>query len=137
MMSPRQAMEHLMDDARVRAWGIAGNDGSPPLELYESGDDLVLTAALRDLKREDVHVTIQGDMLRIEGETRREDVKDEHFHRRERHFGRFFREVALPMMVKADAVLARFEDGILTLRLPEAEIRARRMEITGGQSRAA
>ena len=148
MLSLRQAMDRLFEDAWVRPGGVmrgeASEGGALPLDIHETGDELVVTASLPGVKPEDIEVTIQGDMLRIQGETKREEeVKDDQFHRRERRFGRFYREVALPMSVKTDAVQAQFENGILKLHLPKAEeAKARRIQIQGAtrpqiESRAA
>ena len=108
--------------------------GTLPLDVHETSDELVVTATLPGLKPEDIDITIQGDVLRIQGETKPEgDVKDEQFHRRERHYGRFYRELALPVSVKSDAVQARFEHGILTLHLPKTEeAKPRRIQVQGG-----
>ena len=139
MMSLRQAMDRLFQDAWVRP-GVGEAQGTTtgtvPLDIYETSDDLVVTATLPGLRPEDIDITIQGDVLRIQGEsTHDEPVKDEQFHRRERHERRFYREVALPMSVKNDAVQAHFENGILTLHLPKAdEAKPRRIQVQGGSN---
>jgi len=50
-----------------------------------------------------------------------EEVKEEHYIRRERRYGSFSRSVNIPVPVVADKAEAEFEDGILTLKLPKAE----------------
>src|SRR5579872_3874589 len=117
MMSLRQAMDHLFEDAWVRPVGFmreGSGGGMLPLDLYETGDDFVVQAALPGVKPEDIHITTQGNMLRIDGELKREgDVKEEQYHLRERRFGRFHRDITLPTDVRADGVEAQFENGIL------------------------
>ncbi len=148
MMSLRQAMDSLFQDAWVRP-GFGGmiqgaTTGTLPLDMYETNDELVVTATLPGLKPEELDISIQGDVLRIQGEVKRdESIKNEQFHRQEREYGRFYRELALPVSVKSDAVDARFENGILTLHLPKAEeAKPRRIQVRSGttpqiESRAA
>ena len=139
MMSLRQAMDRLFQDAWVRP-GFGGTQGATtgtvPLDIYETNDELVVTATLPGLKPEEIDITIQCDVLRIQGETRHdENVKEEQFHRRERGERRFYREVALPVSVKSDAVQAQFEHGILTLHLPKSEeAKPRRIQVQGGST---
>ncbi len=140
MMSLRQAMDRLFEESWVRPWGtMRGVDtgvGTLPLDLHETADDLVVTASLPGVKPEDIDVTVQGDILRIQGKMKQDqEIKEDQYHRRERRFGRFYREIALPVSVKADAVQARLENGVLTLHLPKAEeAKARRIPIKGPSS---
>lgn len=63
-----------------------------------------------------------------------------HYHQRERVYGRFFRQVRLPMPVNADQAEATFEHGVLPVTLPKAEqARRRRIEVTseGGRQQLA
>lgn len=140
MMSLRQAMDRLFEDAWVRPWGTMRGESTGaatlPLDLHETADDLVVTASLPGVKPEDIEVDVQGDVLRIQGEMKQDqEIKEDQFHRRERRFGRFYREITLPMSVKSDAVQARFENGILTLQLPKAEeAKTRRIPIQGAST---
>lgn len=145
MWSLRQAMDRLFEDAWVRPWGTRGNGeptagGGPvrslSLDLYETGDSLVLTAAVPGVRPEDIEITVQGDMLTIKGETQTHKEEDEeHYHFRERHYGRFHRQVALPKGVKSDAAEAHFENGVLRLTLPKAEeAKERKIAITAGSA---
>jgi len=138
MMSLRQAMDRLMEDAlvRPRMWASGMDGGSMlPVDLYETGDELVMIASMPGMKPEEIEITIQGDTLRIQGESKQEEIKDAQFHRRERHMGRFFREISLPMMVQADKVKAHFDGGMLTLHMPKAEAaKTRKVPIEGSSS---
>jgi len=134
MMSLRHVMDRLFEDAWVPSWGtvrgaVESGFGTLPVDIYETEDAVVVTASLPGLKPEDIDITVQGDMLRIQGEIKHDqEVKDDQFHRRERRFGHFQRELALPTSVRADGVEAQFEHGVLTLHLPKAEeAKARRI----------
>jgi HSP20 family protein len=145
MWSLRQAMDRLFEDAWVRPWTMRGNGGTAPdgapvrslsLDLYETGDSLVLSAAVPGVRPEDIEITVQGDVLTIQGETQTEqDADEEHYHVHERRYGRFYRQVALPKSVKSDAAEAHFENGVLKLTLPKAEeAKERKIAITAGSA---
>jgi HSP20 family protein len=145
MWSLRQAMDRLFEDAWVRPWGMGTNgnrssDGAPVhalnVDLYETADNLVITAPVPGVRPEDIEITVQGDVLTIKGETHsQKDADEEHYHVQERRYGRFFRQVALPKSVKSDAAEARFENGELRLTLPKAEeAKERKIAITTGSA---
>ena len=143
MLSLRQAMDRLFEDAWVRPWNgaEAGNgDGAGarglPVDLYETNDELVLTATVPGFKPEDIDITIQGDVLTIKGETKSDETTGEGaYHRRERRFGRVYRQVAMPVSVKADEAHADFENGVLKLHLPKAEeAKERKIPVTSGNA---
>jgi HSP20 family protein len=93
-----------------------------PLDVVEEDDTLVVRASVPGLKREDLHVDVRGDELRIWGERKEETEHDEEdTYLREHRYGRIERRLLLPSDVDTDAAKAEFEDGILTLRLPKVE----------------
>lgn len=123
MMSLREAMDRLFDDAFTRPLGIAGNNWSvPAVDMYQTDDEVVVKAALPGIKPDEVQINVTGEMLTIKGETsQKEEVKEKAYHLREQRWGAFERSVALPTAVIADKAKAEFENGILTITLPKAE----------------
>jgi HSP20 family protein len=94
----------------------------PPTDVYEEKDQVVVKAELPGMGKEDVNVTLADHTLTIKGEkTKKEEVKEENYHRWERSYGSFVRVVDLPTEVKSDDVKAEFKDGVLTVRLPKSE----------------
>lgn len=94
----------------------------PPVDLYETDDAFVFKAELPGLRKDDIHLEVHDRTLTLRGERKHEaDVKDEHYHRRERSHGSFQRVFTLPTPVDAEKVQARFKDGILELQLPKHE----------------
>jgi HSP20 family protein len=140
MLSLRQAMDRLFEDAWVRPAAGQGQDGSGAaalaLDVYETNDDLVLTASVPGVKPEEIDITVQGDVLTIKGETKFEGGETQGaYHRQERRYGRFHRQIALPVSVRSDSATAQFENGVLTLRLPKAEeAKERRIPVQAGAS---
>jgi HSP20 family protein len=106
---------------------------SPQIELFQRGDDLVVRADLPGVKRDDLHVEVQNDVLTLSGERREEhDETGEGFYRSERSYGRFYRALPLPDGVNADLVNATFNDGVLEVTLPAPKQqgnKAKRIEI--------
>ncbi len=136
----RQMMDRLLEDAWVRPgtlWSQVGQAGFGPFacDMYETDEDYVVTAALPGLKPEDLEITVQGNMLTISGEVKPEEHADEkaNYHVRERRYGKFFRQIALPAGIEGDRVQAHLENGVLTLTVPKAEeLKPRRIQIQAG-----
>ena len=95
----------------------------PPVDIFQNGDDeVVLKAELPDMKREDIEITVDNGTLTLKGEKKiSSDVKEESYHRIERHYGTFTRTFSLPRTVDAAKVAAEYKNGVLTVRLPLRE----------------
>ena len=122
MMSLRDAMDRLFDDAFTRP--LSGRDGwsVPAVDMYQTDDEIVVKAALPGIKADEVQINITGEVLTLKGEVKQEEEKKEKaWHIREQRYGSFERSVVLPTDVVADKAKAEFEDGILTITLPKAD----------------
>ena len=95
----------------------------PPVDIYQTGDqELVLSAELPDMSRENIDITVENFVLTIKGEKKfAGEVKDEQFHHVERRYGTFSRSFTLPQTVDAGKVSAEYKNGVLTVRLPLRE----------------
>ena len=122
MMSLRDVMDRLVDDAFVRPTSGLGTLHSPAVDMIENEDEVVVKASLPGVRSDDINISVTGDALTIRGEMKseREEEKDNYIFR-ERRSGSFSRSLALPTSVVADQAKAEFENGILTLSLPKAE----------------
>src|SRR5215211_2901294 len=105
----------------------------PAIDLVEADDHFVLKADLPGLSEEDVSIEVQDGNLTISGERSAEHESHERgWYRIERSFGSFNRSLTLPDGVDADAITARFDRGVLEVRIPKPEERKpRRVEIGG------
>ena len=136
----RQVMDRLLEDAFVSprtVGGQAAGQVSPPLDVYEEGDGLVVETSLPGITPEDIDITVDQGVLTIGGEIKgEEERKARNYLVSEQRIwtGRFSRSLRLPEMVDQDACQASFEHGVLRLRFPKVErARARRIQIeTGG-----
>jgi HSP20 family protein len=125
MVSLHDAMDRLFEDSVVSplSWRtLNGETLSPAIDVHQTADEIVVTAALPGLKADDVDITITGQTLAIRGEFKAdESVGRDQILYRERRYGSFHRQLQLPVRVRSDAASATFEDGVLTLRIPKAE----------------
>jgi HSP20 family protein len=139
MVSLRQAMDRLFEDSWVSplSWrNVAGEAVNPAIDVHETGDDIVVSAALPGVKRDDVEITMTGQTLTIRGEFKADEkINRDQYLYRERRYGSFSRTVQLPVRVQGDQAQATFEDGVLSLHIPKAEeVKPRQIKITPGSA---
>jgi HSP20 family protein len=103
------------------------------LDVTENDKDIVVTAEMPGLDDKDFEVTVAGDLLTLRGEKQAEhEHRNGDAHYVERRFGSFSRSVRLPFEVKDEAVDARYEKSVLTIRVPKPDAmqrQARRIEV--------
>ncbi len=117
-------MNRLFDNflGQPSAPGLMERMWAPAVDMYETRNEVVVSAELPGISEKDIHLSITGDLLTIQGERRESDeVKDGSHYRRERWFGKFERTLALPMPVETGQVKATYRDGVLTVKLPKVE----------------
>jgi HSP20 family protein len=116
-----------------RDFGFTGvSTWMPPVDIHQHDDhQLVLTAELPDMAREDIDISVENFVLTIKGEKKlHTDVKNEQYHHSERRFGTFSRSFSLPQTVDAGKVAAEYKNGVLTVRLPlREEARPRHIKV--------
>ncbi|MFC2003243.1 Hsp20/alpha crystallin family protein [Chloroflexota bacterium] len=90
--------------------------------MYKEKDELVLKAELPGIKKGDLDIILEADMLTIRAEKKQEEVAEDATHYAcERYFGQYTRTVSLPFHVDADKTSATLRNGLLQIRLPKAE----------------
>jgi HSP20 family protein len=102
----------------------------PAIEVKEDKGNLLVTAELPGVKKEDVRVYVRGDALVVEGERRyeKEERREGYFHT-ERTYGRFYRAIPLPELADAAKATARFLNGVLNIAIPIPAITPNTREI--------
>ena len=103
----------------------------PPINIWLGENSVVVTAELPGVTRDDVTISLQEDVLALEGKREPKVQEDNvNWQRRERAYGTFSRAVQLPFRVDADKVRARFNNGILEIELQRLEAdRPKKIEI--------
>ena len=114
---PNQMFNELYQD------NVARGGWAPAVDIYESEcREVVIKAELPEMKREDISVTFENNVLTLKGERKLEqEVKRENFQRIERRYGSFTRAFTLPPTVDGGQISASYKDGVLTIRLPQRE----------------
>ncbi len=101
-------------------WSLA--TWAPACDIYETDNDIVVKAELPEVKKENVYVSIDNNLLTIRGERKfSEETKKENYHRVERSYGEFMRSFTIPSFVDANKVNAEFKDGVLWVKLAKCE----------------
>ena len=105
----------LYNESPSRAW-------VPPVDIYEADNrELVIKAELPDMKREQISVTFENNVLTLKGERAESEVSQGRFRRVERRSGTFSRSFTLPNTADPSGITASYKDGVLTVRIPQRE----------------
>lgn len=128
-------MNRLFEDAlartRVIKEGLGEGVWTPPVDIYETAENLVIKAELPGLSTEDVNVRVEDNVLTLKGERKRiEEIDRENYHLIERSYGHFRRSFVLPNNVDQERVQAKFKDGVLFIAIPKLKrIRPKKIAI--------
>src|SRR3972149_8730555 len=116
----RETMDRLFERGFSRPWRLLTweiGEGSFPVDLYETDEDVVIKASLPGVRSEDVHISITADAVTIKAATREEhEERKPNYYRQERHYGSFQRVLGLPGPVDAGKAQASLAKGGATLR---------------------
>jgi HSP20 family protein len=107
---------------------------TPAFDIEETDGELLLTAELPGLAPEDVEIDVEDGVLSVRGEKRAQALAESDKRRYlvgERRYGSFARSFRLPRYVRADGIVAEFDNGVLRVRLPKAaEARTRKIPVS-------
>lgn len=97
--------------------------GQIRMDVKENGDAYTVSAEIPGVRKEDIHVTIEGGMVMVRAEVKQEDsqTQDDRLLRSERYFGSVSRGIQLPQDVDQGQAQARYDNGVLTLTLPKKQ----------------
>lgn len=119
LLDSRRELDQMLDRF---FWGDAATMAAwtPSIDVRETEDEIIVSAELPGMKREDVKLTVEDGRLCISGEKRQENEngsRQGEYHVVERSYGRFERSFALPRSVDPEKINASFKDGILDVHL--------------------
>ncbi len=102
---------------------VNGNvPAAPAVNVWDDEQCVYAQADLPGISPENLEIFVtEGNQLTIQGERAVTQPPNAVWHRQERGFGKFTRQVALPSLVDADKVEAKYENGVLYLTLPKSE----------------
>jgi len=91
------------------------------IDVKEDDGAYVVQAEIPGVKKEDINVTINGNQVTISAEVKREreDKQGEKVLRSERYYGKVYRAFSLAQDVDEASAQAKYNEGVLELRLPK------------------
>ncbi|MFA5777047.1 MAG: Hsp20/alpha crystallin family protein [Parcubacteria group bacterium] len=116
------------------SWTSASDvEGQLTIDVYQTETDIVIKSTIAGVKPEDLDVAINNDMVTIRGERKNEEmVGSENYYYQECYWGSFSRSVVLPVDIISEKAEASLKNGILTIRLPKADInKIKRIQVRG------
>ena len=102
--------------------GRAHQSWVPALDVWETPSEVVYSFDLPGIAEDQISIEVKDDTLTISAERERtEETSEDGFYRYERRYGTFARAVGLPQAVDQEKIVARYEDGVLEIRVPKPE----------------
>ena len=115
-LDPFDEFDHFFD------WPAASHKFTPAIDIWQDEENVYAECPLAGVDPQDVKVSVENDILTIQGETnKKSEVEEKEYYRKEVRFGSFHRAIALPSSVNNEKVTAEFENGILKVTLPKEE----------------
>lgn len=119
-------LSNILDFPALRKDGeresLAIAEWAPAVDITEDEKEYLVKAEIPEVKKEDVKVTVENNLLTISGERKFEkEEKGKKYHRIERSYGSFVRSFSLPDDVDSSKVDAKFADGVLTVHVAKCE----------------
>jgi len=127
--SMRREMDRFFDELTPFSWMRETNGGSrmdvwaPNTDMSEDENEYVIKMDIPGMTKDDIEVNFEDNRITIRGE-RSEEEKEEKkdYIRKERYKGSFYRSFTIPKTVDEDQIKAKFEEGVLKVNLPKAEV---------------
>lgn len=140
MRSFREAMDRLLDESVRRMRSSEGQEMEAglyiPMDVFESGDQLVISAVAPGVKPDDLDINVSGNTLTIRGEIKRdEEPESRNVYFQERVYGPFSRTITLSSEYDLDKVEATCHDGIIRIAVPKSEeAKPKQIKVKAGQA---
>ena len=133
----RNEMDRLYDrffDSRPFRRFSEEGEWMPSVDVSETSKEIIVNAEIPGVDAKDIDVNLEGNLLTIRGERKREhEEKEENFHRIERSYGSFYRSLQLPSSVDGEKIKATYRKGVLRITMPKVNKEAgRKIEISAG-----
>ncbi len=138
LMRPFDEMRRMMEDfwmAPFEEFGRLSETFVPRVDVKDEDKEVIISAALPGMDQKDIDVEVTRDSVRIAGEKKHEEKEEEKgFYRHEIACGSFERVIDLPAEVDESKAEAKYDKGILTIKLPkseEAQAKRKKLQIKG------
>lgn len=96
----------------------------PFIDVIETDKEVIATAEMPGLEKQDIKINLTEDRLEISAETKREEKREEKgYVYRERRAGSYYRAISLPSSVDPNNAKASYKNGVLEIKMPKTEIK--------------
>jgi HSP20 family protein len=103
---------------------------TPLCDIYETDKNIVIKMEIPEVKKENISVTFDNNVLTVNGERKPEEGLGHNYHRSERSYGHFLRSFTLPPFVDTKNITAESNEGLLLVTLPKVEeAKAKQIEV--------
>ncbi len=102
----------------------------PAMDIYETDDEIVLQVEMPGVKREDISIEISGNAIEISAEkkaTKEENIRG--YYHKEIVSGKLYRRVELPMELSLERIKAKYNDGVLEIRIKKEKEEKKRVPV--------
>lgn len=119
--NPSGMMERMMSEYRpMMRSALSKFNAHPRVDMYPVDGGLELKADLPGMSKEEINLSVNGDSITLSGERKSQvERNSENWSLKERSFGRFTRTFKLPFEPEKKYVSAKFDNGVLTVNIPE------------------
>ena len=114
----------LLEEVEEMARTAFDTSLTPKLDMYEEKNELVIKAEMPGIRKKDLDISLDDDVLTIKAEKKEEKEEGEKgttHYTRERRFGQYIRCMTLPARGDAEKITATLKKGLLEIKLPKAE----------------
>lgn len=134
MVTLREKMNRLFEDVftgQSEGKELAASTWAPAVDIFETENDLVMTAEVPGIDEKDIEIKIEDNTLILKGARKFEkETKEENYHRIERSYGSFYRAFTLPNSIDPERIQAEHENGVLKITMPKrTELKPRKVKI--------
>lgn len=126
VVSPAQAASYEADDSFDKtnsSWlEEEAEEGQLTVDVYQTGNDIVVKCMVAGVRPEDLEITITRDMVTVKGRRETEKtVREEDYFHQELYWGSFSRTIMLPAEVDVEEAEAIEKHGLLIIKLPKID----------------
>lgn len=102
---------------------IGSNGWEPDTDIFETKDNFVISAEIPGLRKEDIDLTLENDILTLKGEKKRKTAgEQQNYQLNERRFGKFCRSFVIPDSIRPEEIKTSLKDGLLRISIPKPEV---------------
>ena len=137
LVTMQDAMDRLFNEFITDSDGKQSAVMTPRSDVKVKEDSVDVKMSLPGVDKDDIDITVADDILTVKAEVQEEkEEKDEksEYQMKEHLLNQYYRQIALPVEVEADKAKADYENGVLKISLPKAEIlKPKKISISAGE----